>query len=102
MVVAARLGQPSDRCAKLHQANDDGLRVAGWGPTIGYRERLFAGRILVCEEPIQPGEVGEAIVGVIAVSPEDWDMDVGAHFDLKDGLLNLIAKATVIGVTGKS
>ncbi len=51
--------------------------VAGWGPTIAYREKLFAGRILVCENPIQPGEVGEAIVGVITLSPEDLGMDEG-------------------------
>ncbi len=76
--------------------------VAGWGPTIAYREKLFAGRILVCENPIQPGEVGEAIVGVITLSPEDLGMDVGSHFDLKDGFLNLIATATVIDVISRS
>jgi hypothetical protein len=62
---------------------------------------LFPGRILVCEKAIQPGEAGEAIVGVIAVSSNDIDMDVGCNFELKDGFLNLIAIATVIGVIEK-
>jgi hypothetical protein len=76
--------------------------VAGWGPTIAYRDKLFAGRILVCENPIQPADTGEAVVGILAVSPVDLDMDEGSHFDLKDGLLNLIATATVIDVISRS
>jgi len=34
----------------------------------------------------------------MAVSPGGLDMDVGSHFDLKDGFSNLIATATVIDV----
>ena len=34
--------------------------VVGSGPTINYREKRLPGRILACERPIQPGEVGEA------------------------------------------
>ena len=75
--------------------------VAGWGPTISYRGKLFPFRILVCEKEIQPGEAGEAIVGVIAVPPNECDMEVGDNFDLKDGFLNLIATATVIDVIGE-
>ncbi len=48
--------------------------------------KVVSRRILVCENEIQPGEAGEAIAGVIAVSPNDIGMTVGTNFDLKDGL----------------
>lgn len=32
--------------------------VAGWGPTIAYREKLFAGRILVCGYRESAGSAG--------------------------------------------
>jgi hypothetical protein len=69
---------------------------AGWGPTISYRGKCFPGRVLACEKPLGPGEIGEAIVGIITSSPYDIDMQVGSTFELRDGPTNLIATATVL------
>jgi hypothetical protein len=76
--------------------------TAGWGPTISYGGKLFPGRVLACDKPIKPGEVGEALIGVIAMSRHDIDMQAGTVFELRDGLTNLIATATVISLTDES
>jgi hypothetical protein len=67
------------------------------GPTISYRGKLFPGLVLACETPIDRGQTGEAIIGVIAESRDDVEMQAGSVFELLDGL-NVIAYATVITV----
>lgn len=47
---------------------------AGWGPTIVYNGKLFPGRVLACEEPIDPGRTGKATVGLLANSCADIEM----------------------------
>jgi hypothetical protein len=72
--------------------------TAGWGPTISYRGKYFPGRVLECQNPVEPGHLGEAVIGVIASSSDDIDMQVGSVFELRDGLTNLIATATVLSL----
>lgn len=76
--------------------------TAGWGATVSYRRKLFQGRVLACDKPVAPGQVGEAIIGVIASSRDDIDMREGSVFELRDGLTNLIATATVVSLTDES
>jgi hypothetical protein len=71
---------------------------SGWGATISYRGKLFPGRVLVCQEPIEPGKTGEATIGVIANSRNDIEMQVGSVFELKNGFATTIATATVLTV----
>ena len=70
---------------------------AGWGPTISYQGRLFPGRVLACEKLIDPGQVGEAIIGMMFMtsSPEDIDIRENSVFELFEGPA-LIASATVV------
>lgn len=73
--------------------------TAGWGPTVSYRGTLFPGRVLVCEKPIGPGQIGEAVIDILFLtsSPRDVAMRVGSIFQLLDGP-NPIASATMINL----
>jgi len=74
--------------------------TADWGPTIFWRDRLYPGRVLVCEKPIEPGKTGEAVIGIMLMtsSPDTIDLEVGSLFELRDGPKDLIATATVLSV----
>ncbi len=69
---------------------------SGWGPVIWFRGRAYPGRVLECEKPIEPGLVGEAVLGLMASVPKDVGVRAGAEFELRDGMSNLIATGTVI------
>lgn len=71
---------------------------AGWGPTIAYSGKLFPGRVLACDEPIDPGRTGKATIGVLANCRGDVEMQVGSVFELRDGWTQVIATATVLSV----
>jgi len=71
---------------------------AGWGPTIAYSGKLFPGRVLACDEPINPGRTGKATIGVLANSRADVEMQIGSVFELRDGWTQVIATATVLSV----
>lgn len=38
---------------------------AGWGPVIYFQGRHYPGRVLICDKPIEPGQTGEAVIGVM-------------------------------------
>lgn len=69
---------------------------SGWGPVIWFRGKPFPGRVLACEKPIEPGLVGEIVLGLMARHLEDVGVRANAEFELRDGLSNLIATGTVI------
>jgi len=68
--------------------------MAGWGPDILFRGKFYPGRILQCDTPIQPGAVGEAIIGMLAHQIHDIGLEVGSTLELMAGP-HLIATATV-------
>lgn len=70
--------------------------TAGWGPVIFYSDKCYPGRILKCETPIEPGQVGEAIIGMMTNESEAIDLQVGSIFELRSGPQDVIATATVI------
>jgi len=76
--------------------------AAGWGVTVAYGGKLFPGRVLACEKPIAWGQVGEAVIDVIASERHDVDMQVGSVFELRDGFTKLIATATVLSLIDES
>jgi hypothetical protein len=72
--------------------------VEGWGPVVLFDGRLFYAKLTACASPIQPGEVGEATIGIIASSPHSLGIQKGSLFELRDGLNNLraIAEASAV------
>lgn len=70
--------------------------TAGWGAVIFYRDQCYPGRVLECEKPIEPGQVGEAIIGMMADKLSAIDLHIGSTFELRSGPEDIIAAATVI------
>lgn len=70
--------------------------TAGWGPVIFFRNKYYSGRVLECEKPIEPGGEGEAVIGILAASPEALELSKGTEFELRDGATSVIAKAIVM------
>ena len=69
---------------------------AGWGPVIFFKHRYYPGRVLECETPIEPGQTGEAVIGIIATDAESIGLQAGSIFELRDGPEDVIATATVL------
>jgi hypothetical protein len=69
---------------------------AGWGPNIFFKDEFYPGRILECETPIEPGQSGEAIIGVMESPTHASGLQLGSVFELRDGPVNRIATAEVI------
>ncbi len=82
-----------DITAKVSMQPTDKLPVvkplrAGWGPTIRFQGKYYAGRVLECKEPIEPGETGEALIGMLAEDAERVGLEEGSMFELLDGPQN--------------
>jgi hypothetical protein len=89
--------------AIVQMQSEDTLKTAkplraGWGPVIAYRDEFFPGRILECEPPIAPGQRGEAVIGIMGLSPDAMGFEPGTIFELRDGPKNVIATATVTDI----
>jgi hypothetical protein len=69
--------------------------TAGWGPVIRFHDQYFPGRVMKCSEPIEPGQTGKALIGVMMTKQR---LDVGSVFELRDGWTTLIATATALSV----
>jgi hypothetical protein len=61
-----------------------------------FNEAAYIGRVLECRNPIQPGECGEAVIGILTSKIEELDLREGSIFELRDGPKTLIATATVV------
>lgn len=72
---------------------------AGWGPVIFFQGKYYPGRVLECEQPIEPGHNGEALIGLMATAPDSIGVHVGSTFELRDGPKTLVATATVLDYT---
>jgi hypothetical protein len=70
--------------------------TAGWGPVIYIQGKYYPGRVLECEKPIEPGQTGEAVIGVMVTQPESIGLQEGTVFELRDGPTTVIATATVL------
>ena len=69
---------------------------AGWGPNIFFKDKFYPGRVLECEPPIEPGQSGEAIIGVMESPTQVSGLQLGSVFELRDGPVTRIATAEVI------
>lgn len=74
---------------------------AGWGPTIRFGGKHYAGRVLECKEPIEPGESGEALIGLLAEDAERVGLREGSTFELLDGPRVIIATGTVLSCVNR-
>ena len=72
---------------------------AGWGPVIYFQDEYYPGRVLECEPPVEPGQSGEAIIGVMATQADQIGLNAGATFELREGPTTVIATATVLDVS---
>jgi hypothetical protein len=69
---------------------------AGWGSVIYFQGKHYPGRVLECERPIEPGQTGEAVIGVVATRADKIGLESGSVFELRDGATTVIATATVL------
>lgn len=73
--------------------------MAGWGPVVYFQDRFYVGRILECKNPIEPGGVGEALIGLMVSQVGRMGLQEGSVLELRDGPKTLIATATVLSYT---
>jgi len=57
---------------------------AGWGPVIFFQNKYYAGRVLECEHPIEPGRTGEALMGIMASQVGGIGLQEGSVFEFRD------------------
>jgi hypothetical protein len=89
-IRAAVRMQPADRLPVVKPLN------TGWGPVIFFQGKHYPGRVLECKTPIEPGQTGEAIIGVMATQADRLGFQEGSVFELRDGATIVIAIATVL------
>ena len=87
--------------ATVHMQPEKKLQIvkplpAGRGPVIIYRDKCYPGRILKCEKPIEPGQIGEVTIGMMMNESDTIDLQEGAIFELRSGPKDVIATATVL------
>jgi hypothetical protein len=89
-----------DADVRVHPNSRITLGESAWAPNVLIGNSYYPGRILACARPIAPGGRGRVKVGILTDRDHRPSLEVGTHFELRDGPSIGVADAVVLAVTG--